>query len=75
MGSRFCIAGEDDVILPRVRGKVLPYMNLELFHMKNARFSPTSAQKMHGFQPLLPKKCTFFSHFCPKNACFSATST
>jgi hypothetical protein len=31
MGSRFCIAGEDDVILPRVRGKVLPYMNLELF--------------------------------------------
>jgi hypothetical protein len=31
MGSRFCIAGEDDVILPRVWGKVLPYMNLELF--------------------------------------------
>ncbi len=31
MGSRFCIAGDEDVILPRVWGKVLPYMNLEHF--------------------------------------------
>jgi hypothetical protein len=23
----------------------------------------------------LPKKRTFSRHFCPKNACFSATST
>jgi hypothetical protein len=29
---------------------------------------------MHVFQPLLPKKCTFFSHFHLKNAHFSATS-
>jgi hypothetical protein len=57
------------------------------FHLKNARFSATSAQKrhisatstsakkMHVFQPLPPEKCTFFSHFCPKNARFSVTST
>ena len=31
IGSRFCIAGNEDVILPRVRGKALPYMNLEHF--------------------------------------------
>jgi hypothetical protein len=29
---------------------------------------------MHVFQPLLPKKGMFFSHFCPKNTHFSATS-
>jgi hypothetical protein len=29
---------------------------------------------MHVFQPLLPKKCTFFSHFHLKKAHFSATS-
>jgi hypothetical protein len=29
---------------------------------------------MHVFQPLPPEKCTFFSHFCPKNARFSASS-
>jgi hypothetical protein len=45
------------------------------FHLKNARFSATSTQKMHVFQPLLPKKHTFFSHFHLKNARFSATST
>jgi hypothetical protein len=33
------------------------------FHLKNARFSATSAQKMHVFQPLPPEKRTFFSHF------------
>jgi hypothetical protein len=31
IGSRFCIAGNEDMILPRVRGKALPYMNLEHF--------------------------------------------
>jgi hypothetical protein len=36
------------------------------FHLKNARFSATSAQKMHIFQPLPPEKCTFFSHFKEK---------
>jgi hypothetical protein len=30
---------------------------------------------MHVFQPLLPKKRTFFSHFHLKNARFSATYT
>jgi hypothetical protein len=29
---------------------------------------------MHIFQPLLPEKRTFFSHFHPKNVHFSATS-
>jgi hypothetical protein len=33
------------------------------FHPKNTHFSDTSAQKTHVFQPLLPKKCTFFSHY------------
>jgi hypothetical protein len=28
---------------------------------------------MHVFQPLPPEKCTFFSHFHLKNACFSDT--
>ena len=37
MGSRFCIAGDEDVILPRVRGKVLPHMNLE--HFPNVRLA------------------------------------
>jgi hypothetical protein len=45
------------------------------FHLKNAQFSATSAQKTHVFQPLPPEKCTFFSHFHLKNARFSATST
>jgi hypothetical protein len=48
------------------------------FHLKNTRFSDTSAHfhlKMHVFQPLLPKKHMFFSHFHLKNARFSATST
>jgi hypothetical protein len=45
------------------------------FHLKNACFSATSAQKRHFFQPLPPEKCTFFSHFHLKNARFSATST
>jgi hypothetical protein len=31
MGSSICIAGDEDVILPRVQGKALPYMNLEHF--------------------------------------------
>jgi hypothetical protein len=44
------------------------------FHLKNACFSATSAQKRHVFQPLPPEKCMFFSHFHLKNACFSATS-
>jgi hypothetical protein len=26
------------------------------------------------FQPHPPGKCAFFSHFLPKNVCFSATS-
>jgi hypothetical protein len=43
--------------------------------MKNARFSDTSAQKTHVFQPLPPEKRTFFSHFHLKNARFSASST
>jgi hypothetical protein len=30
---------------------------------------------MHNFKPLPPEKRTFFSHFCPKKAHFSATST
>ena len=37
IGSRFCIAGNEDVILPRVRGKALPYMNLE--HFPNVRLA------------------------------------
>jgi hypothetical protein len=41
------------------------------FHLKNARFSAISAQKMHVFQSLPPEKGTFFSHFCLKNARFS----
>jgi hypothetical protein len=45
------------------------------FHLKNAPFSATSAQKRHVFQSLPPEKCTFFSHFHLKNARFSATST
>jgi hypothetical protein len=45
------------------------------FHLKNTRFSATSAQKTHVFQPLPPEKRTFFSHFHLKNARFSATST
>jgi hypothetical protein len=45
------------------------------FHLKNARFSDTSAQKTHVFQPVPPEKCMFFSHFHLKNARFSATST
>jgi hypothetical protein len=45
------------------------------FHLKNARFSDTSAQKTHVFQPLLPEKRTFFSQFHLKNARFSASST
>jgi hypothetical protein len=45
------------------------------FHLKNTRFSATSAQKTHVFQPLPPEKGTFFSHFCPKNTRFSATFT
>jgi hypothetical protein len=43
---------------------------LSHFHLKNARFSATSAQKMHVFQPLPPEKGTFFSHFCPKKSTF-----
>jgi hypothetical protein len=43
--------------------------------MKNAHFSATSTWKTHVFQTLLPKKCTFFSQFHLKNACFLATST
>jgi hypothetical protein len=45
------------------------------FHLKKARFSVTSAQKKHVFQPLLPKKRMFFNHFHLKKARFSATST
>jgi hypothetical protein len=46
------------------------------FHLKNARFSATSAQKTNAFQPLPPKKKrTFFSQFHLKKARFSATST
>jgi hypothetical protein len=45
------------------------------FHLKNARFSDTSAQKMQFFQPVPLEKRTFFSHFHLKNARFSATST
>jgi hypothetical protein len=45
------------------------------FHLKNARFSATSAKKTHVFQPLPLEKGTFFSHFHLKNARFSATST
>jgi hypothetical protein len=45
------------------------------FHLKNACFSDTSAQKMHVFQPLPHEKRTFFSQFHLKNACFSACST
>jgi hypothetical protein len=45
------------------------------FHLKNARFSATSAQKTHVFQPLPHEKRTFFSHFHLKKARFSATST
>jgi hypothetical protein len=37
IGSRFCIAGNEDVILPRVWGKALPYMNLE--HFPNVRLA------------------------------------
>jgi hypothetical protein len=33
-----------------------------------------SIKEIHVFQPLLPKKGTFFSHIHLKNACFSATS-
>jgi hypothetical protein len=33
-----------------------------------------SIKEMHVFQPLLPKKGTFFSHIHLKNAHFSATS-
>jgi hypothetical protein len=43
--------------------------------MKNARFSATSTWKTHVFQPLLPKKRTFSSHFHLKKAHFSATFT
>jgi hypothetical protein len=50
-------------------------MFLSRFHLKNTRFSATSAQKTHLFQPLPPEKRTFFSHFHLKNARFSATST
>jgi hypothetical protein len=45
------------------------------FHLKNTRFSATSAQKTHIFQPVPPEKRTFFSQFHLKNARFSATST
>jgi hypothetical protein len=45
------------------------------FHLKNTRFSATSAQKTHVFQPLPPEKGTFFSNFHLKNARFTATST
>jgi hypothetical protein len=51
------------------------HMFFSHFHLKNAHFSATSAQKTHVFQPLPPEKCTFFSHFHLKNARFSATST
>jgi hypothetical protein len=45
------------------------------FHLKNACFSATSAQKTHVFQPLPLEKGMFFSHFHLKTARFSETLT